>query len=137
MLKIRARSKQFSSTLTLMILLFRWTMVTSGLPLVAIRQWPIGIFTEWTAITSLSKALNLEFEWATFSKTHHITFEVIWSFLLKLIYIALSCTLSSLLIPTISESIQFRKAYSNRSVTLARKWDVGFESSHTAARDTP
>ena len=42
-------------------------------------------FTEWMVITCLSKALNLAFDWATFSKTDQISFEVIWSFLLKLI----------------------------------------------------
>jgi hypothetical protein len=34
-----------------------------------------------------------------------------------------------IVIPTISELSQFRKAYSKRSDTLAWKWDIGLESS--------
>jgi len=34
-------------------------------------------FTEWTVITSVSKALKLAFDWATFPKTDHITSGVI------------------------------------------------------------
>ena len=73
-------SQAVSSALTSTILRFRWTMVSSGLPLVAIRPSPIGIFTEWTVITSLSKALNLALDCAIFPKTDQITSEVFWSF---------------------------------------------------------
>jgi hypothetical protein len=37
-------------------------------------------------------------------------------------------------IPTISESLQFCKACSNRSDTLANKWDIGFESTEGERR---
>ena len=112
---------------------FRWNIISCRLPFIAIPSppWPAGIFTEWTVMTKLSRALNLAFDWATFSNTDQITSPVIWSFLLKLIPIALSFTLTLLLIvtPIISLSSRSRNAYSNNSVTLARKWDVGFESS--------
>jgi hypothetical protein len=107
-------------------------MVSMDLHLVGIPPpLPIGIFTDWIVIISLSRALNLAFDWTTFSNSDHITLGVISSFLQKLIPIALSYTLTSLLIviPNISELLQFCKAYSNRSDTLARKWDIGFEFS--------
>jgi hypothetical protein len=98
-------SQAIFSVLTSAILLFRWTMVSSRLPLVAIRSLPIGIFTELTH--SLCKALNLALDWATFPKTDQFNSVVICSFLLKLIPIALSRILNSLLIviPTICESL--------------------------------
>ena len=63
-------------------------------------------------MTSLSKALNRAFDYATLLKTDQITSSDSWSFRLKLIPMALSCMLTSLRIvsPTISESLQFRKA---------------------------
>ena len=107
-------------------------MASSVLPLVVVLSPPnpVVIFTEWT-ITNLSRALNLAFDCATFSKTDQITSPLIWFFFLKLIPIVLSYILTYLLIliPTISESSQFLNAYSNNFVTLAKKWDIGFESS--------
>ena len=131
---IRAFAKQFCSALTSITLLSKWAITASILPLVLTRPWPTGIATECTTMTSLSRALNRALDWATFSNTDQMTSSDNWSFRLKLIPIALSYTLTSLRIvrPTISESWQFRKAYSNSSVTLAWKWDRGFESSPSA-----
>ena len=112
---------------------FRRTIISRGLPFVAIPSppWPICIFTEWTVMTNVSRALKLAFDWATFSNTDQITSPVIWSLLLKLIPMAMSFTSTSLLIviPTISLSSRSRNAYSNNSVTLSRKWEMGFGSS--------
>ena len=51
-------------------------------------------------------------------------------FRLKLIPIGLSCTLTSLLIvtPTISDSLQFLRAYSNKSDTISKKCVTGLET---------
>jgi len=60
--------------------------MVSGLPLVLIpRPKLTGILTECTVTTSVSRALNLEFDCESLSNTLHSTSPDKWSFLLKLI----------------------------------------------------
>ena len=70
----------------------RRDITESGLPLLLIARLgnPTGILTERTDTTNMSRALNLEFDWETFSKTLHITSPDNWSFRLKLIPMGLS-----------------------------------------------
>jgi len=82
-----------------------------------------GHLTECTVKTIVSRALNLEFDWETFSNTKYITSADNWSFRLKLIPIGLSFWFTSfwIVIPTISLSSTSRNTCLNRSFTLARK----------------
>jgi len=50
-------------------------MTDSGLPMFLIARLPkpTGILTECTVTTNVSRALNLEFDCETLSKTLHIT----------------------------------------------------------------
>ena len=130
--KIKACFKQLSSALNSIMLRFRWAIFASYLPLVlrAVRPKPTGILTEWTTTTNMSMASNLVFDWATFSKILQITNSLNRSIRLKLIPIGLSCTLTSLLLvtPTISDSLQFHRAYSNKMDKLYKKCVTGMES---------
>jgi hypothetical protein len=69
-----ACAKQFLLALTFTILVFRWAILESGLPLHLIPlPNPTGILTECTSITNLSIALILAFDCDTLSNNLHIT----------------------------------------------------------------
>ena len=132
-------ARQLVSDFTCTVLFFKWDKMVSGLPLV-FMLWPnpTGILIEWPSRTSVSKALKREVDCVTFSQTFKTTYAESWSFHLKVIPIALFLMLISLRIemPTVSESLQFRKACSHRSVTLSWKWVMGSLSSDGGNRRT-
>jgi len=74
----KACARQFSSAFTLTTLCLRYAITESGLPLLVIAclPKPTGILTECTVTTNVSRALNLEFDWETFSNTLHITLRI-------------------------------------------------------------
>ena len=118
---------------------------SSELERIAVYLWSLrfvrtlqAFFTLWTWRSKVSKALQREFDCVIFSRTLKITPAEILSFRLKLIPITFSCTLTSSRIetPTITEFSQFSIAYSNRSGTLSRKWEMAFLSSHGCRRRT-
>jgi len=101
-------------------------MTESGRSMVLIeRPKPTGIFTECTVTNNLSKALNLELYWDTYSKTYHITDADKCSFRLNLIPIGLSLWLTwfSIVIPPYH--YRSRPVTRVRSFTLARKCPTG------------
>jgi hypothetical protein len=126
---MRACAKQFFSASTSTILIFRWTIVASGLPfrLIAANPNPTGFQKEWTVTISVSNALNLELDCVTLSKTFHITSDDNWSLRLKLKPIGVSLWFTSLciVIPTISASPTSFNTWSNRLFTLSIKWLTG------------
>ena len=78
---------------------FIYAITERGLPLLLSACLPksTDILTECTVTTNVSNALNLKFDWETFSKTLHITSPYSWSFLLKLIPTGLSFWLTRFL----------------------------------------
>ena len=73
---IRAWARQFVSVFTSIMLFFKWAIIESDLPMVLIpsprKPKPTGILTECSTTVSVSRALNLEFDWVTFSNTLQI-----------------------------------------------------------------
>ena len=70
MATIRAWAKQFFSVCTPTILFFKWAITEIGLPMVLIpsprKPKTTVMLTECTTTMSVSRALNLAFDWVTF-----------------------------------------------------------------------
>jgi len=107
----------------------RRAITESGLPLLFIALYAklTAILTEITFMTSVSRAMNLEFDWDTLSKTLHMTSPDSWSFRLKLIPTGLSLwfTWFRIVMPTMSPSPASCNTCPNRSFTLPIKCVTG------------
>ena len=108
-----------------MIILCMWAMAASDLPLLLIANipQPACTLTEWTK--SVSRALNLELDWATFSKTIHFTSADNSSFHLNLcVYHFVNLVMYR---DTMSPSLTISNTWSHSSFTLAKNWLTGSE----------